>query len=150
MVPLPPYIRKGVESTGDRGRYQTVYAEVPGSVAAPTAGLHFTPDVFDRLDRRGIGRVDVTLHVGIGTFRPIEVERIDDHVLHAESGRAGPRRRRDPESSESRRGPDRRRRDDLDPGPGGGLEIRPIRAVLGRRRRSTSSPATSSGASTRS
>ncbi len=83
-VPLPPYIRKGVEAPGDRARYQTVYAEVPGSVAAPTAGLHFTPEVFDRLDARGVGRVDVTLHVGIGTFRPIEVERIEDHVLHAE------------------------------------------------------------------
>jgi len=84
LVPLPPYIRKGVESPGDRTRYQTVYARVPGSVAAPTAGLHFTPEVFDRLDRRGIDRLDVTLHVGIGTFRPIEAERIDDHVLHAE------------------------------------------------------------------
>ncbi len=83
-VPLPPYIRKGVESPGDRSRYQTVYAEVPGSVAAPTAGLHFTPEVFERLDARRIARVDVTLHVGIGTFRPIEAERIDDHVLHAE------------------------------------------------------------------
>jgi S-adenosylmethionine:tRNA ribosyltransferase-isomerase len=83
-IPLPPYIRKGVESPGDRSRYQTVYAEVPGSVAAPTAGLHFTPEVFDRLGARNIERVDVTLHVGIGTFRPIEAERIDDHVLHAE------------------------------------------------------------------
>jgi S-adenosylmethionine:tRNA ribosyltransferase-isomerase len=90
LVPLPPYIRKGVESTGDRSRYQTVYAEVPGSVAAPTAGLHFTPDVFDRLDLRGIGRVDVTLHVGIGTFRPIEAQRIDDHVLHAEAAELTP------------------------------------------------------------
>jgi S-adenosylmethionine:tRNA ribosyltransferase-isomerase len=84
-VPLPPYIRKGVESAGDRSRYQTVYAEVPGSVAAPTAGLHFTPEVFERLDTRGIDRVDVTLHVGIGTFRPIEAKRIEDHALHAEA-----------------------------------------------------------------
>jgi S-adenosylmethionine:tRNA ribosyltransferase-isomerase len=84
-VPLPPYIRKGVEASGDRARYQTVYAEVPGSVAAPTAGLHFTSEVFDRLGQRGVGLVDVTLHVGIGTFRPIQAERIDDHVLHAES-----------------------------------------------------------------
>jgi S-adenosylmethionine:tRNA ribosyltransferase-isomerase len=58
---------------------------VPGSVAAPTAGLHFTSEVFDRLGQRGVGLVDVTLHVGIGTFRPIQAERIDDHVLHAES-----------------------------------------------------------------
>jgi S-adenosylmethionine:tRNA ribosyltransferase-isomerase len=84
LVPLPPYIRKGVEASGDRDRYQTVYAQRPGSVAAPTAGLHFTPEVFQRLDRKGIERVDLTLHVGIGTFRPIEVDRIDDHVLHAE------------------------------------------------------------------
>jgi S-adenosylmethionine:tRNA ribosyltransferase-isomerase len=84
-VPLPPYIRKGVESAGDRARYQTVYAEVPGSVAAPTAGLHFTPEVFGRLEARGVSLIDVTLHVGIGTFRPIEAEAIDDHVLHAES-----------------------------------------------------------------
>ena len=84
-VPLPPYIRKGIESAGDRARYQTIYAQAPGSVAAPTAGLHFTPAVFDRLDARGIGRVDLTLHVGIGTFRPIEVDRIEDHALHAES-----------------------------------------------------------------
>lgn len=90
LVPLPPYIRKGVESPGDRARYQTVYAQVPGSVAAPTAGLHFTPEVFNRLDRRQISRVDVTLHVGIGTFRPIEVDRIDDHVLHAESAELTP------------------------------------------------------------
>lgn len=83
-VPLPPYIRKGVEETGDRSRYQTVYARVPGSVAAPTAGLHFTDRVFERLAAKEIISHDVTLHVGIGTFRPIEVERIEDHVLHAE------------------------------------------------------------------
>jgi S-adenosylmethionine:tRNA ribosyltransferase-isomerase len=85
-VPLPPYIRKGRAEPGDRLRYQTLYAEVPGAVAAPTAGLHFTDAVFRCLDARGIGRVDVTLHVGLGTFRPIEAERIEDHVLHAEWG----------------------------------------------------------------
>ena len=84
VVPLPPYIRKGVEGPGDRARYQTVFASVDGSVAAPTAGLHFTDAVFRRLDERGIGRVDVTLHVGLGTFRPIETERVEDHTLHAE------------------------------------------------------------------
>ncbi|MEO6808569.1 MAG: S-adenosylmethionine:tRNA ribosyltransferase-isomerase, partial [Isosphaeraceae bacterium] len=72
------------EGPGDRLRYQTLYASVPGAVAAPTAGLHFTAEVFDRLTARGIDRVDVTLHVGLGTFRPIEVERIEDHALHAE------------------------------------------------------------------
>jgi S-adenosylmethionine:tRNA ribosyltransferase-isomerase len=91
QVPLPPYIRKGREGPGDRLRYQTVYAEVPGAVAAPTAGLHFTDDVFRRLDARGIGRVDLTLHVGLGTFRPIEAERIEDHALHAEWGELSPR-----------------------------------------------------------
>ena len=90
QIPLPPYIRKGVEAPGDRDRYQTVYAAVPGSVAAPTAGLHFTDDVFRRLDDRGIPRFDLTLHVGIGTFRPIEADRIADHVLHAEPAEVTP------------------------------------------------------------
>jgi S-adenosylmethionine:tRNA ribosyltransferase-isomerase len=84
-VPLPPYIRKGREGPGDRECYQTLYAVRPGAVAAPTAGLHFTAEVFGRLADRGIGWVDVTLHVGLGTFRPIEVERIEDHVLHGET-----------------------------------------------------------------
>ncbi len=89
-VPLPPYIRKGREEPGDRLRYQTLYAQVPGAVAAPTAGLHFTADLLARLDARGIGRVDLTLHVGLGTFRPIEVERIEDHTLHAEWAELSP------------------------------------------------------------
>ena len=83
-VPLPPYIRKGQEGPGDRLRYQTLYARVSGAVAAPTAGLHFTPGVFEALAARGVTTVDVTLHVGLGTFRPIEADRIEDHVLHAE------------------------------------------------------------------
>jgi S-adenosylmethionine:tRNA ribosyltransferase-isomerase len=83
-VPLPPYIRKGQEGPGDRLRYQTLYACSPGAVAAPTAGLHFTEGLFARLAARGVATVDVTLHVGLGTFRPIEAERIEDHVLHAE------------------------------------------------------------------
>ncbi|WP_422926792.1 tRNA preQ1(34) S-adenosylmethionine ribosyltransferase-isomerase QueA [Singulisphaera sp. PoT] len=84
QVPLPPYIRKGKEEPGDRVRYQTLYAAVPGAVAAPTAGLHFTQAVFEGLKARDIALVDTTLHVGIGTFRPIEVDQIEDHVLHAE------------------------------------------------------------------
>ncbi|ODT98122.1 MAG: tRNA preQ1(34) S-adenosylmethionine ribosyltransferase-isomerase QueA [Planctomycetes bacterium SCN 63-9] len=83
-TPLPPYIRKGREGPGDRDRYQTIYARFPGSVAAPTAGLHFTDEVLGRLAEKGITSVDLTLHVGIGTFRPIEADRIDDHVLHEE------------------------------------------------------------------
>lgn len=84
QVPLPPYIRKGREGPGDRERYQTVYARVAGSVAAPTAGLHFTPAVFEGLRARGAQWVDILLHVGIGTFRPITAEHIEDHVLHEE------------------------------------------------------------------
>lgn len=85
-VPLPPYIRKGQDCLEDRTWYQTVYAAEPGSVAAPTAGLHFTPELIARLEHAGVRFADVTLHVGIGTFRPIEAERIEDHELHAEWG----------------------------------------------------------------
>ena len=84
QTPLPPYIRRGLEGPGDRLAYQTVYARRPGSAAAPTAGLHFTPEVLGRLAARGIGCVDLTLHVGLGTFRPIEADRLEDHVMHAE------------------------------------------------------------------
>jgi S-adenosylmethionine:tRNA ribosyltransferase-isomerase len=83
-IPLPPYIRHGRDQPADRLRYQTLYAQVPGAVAAPTAGLHFTEELIHRLEKRGIASVDLTLHVGLGTFRPIETERIEDHVLHAE------------------------------------------------------------------
>ena len=74
----------GASQPGDRLAYQTVYARRPGSVAAPTAGLHFTDEVFAHLAARGIAWVDLTLHVGLGTFRPIEAERLEDHVMHAE------------------------------------------------------------------
>ena len=83
-VPLPGYIRGGVERAGDLDRYQTVFARAAGSVAAPTAGLHFTDDLFAALSDRGVERTAVTLHVGLGTFRPIVTRRIDDHVMHAE------------------------------------------------------------------
>lgn len=82
-MPLPPYIDREEEAS-DRERYQTVYARVPGSVAAPTAGLHFTPQVLSALDAKGVTRASVTLHVGIGTFRPVEVEDPADHELHHE------------------------------------------------------------------
>ena len=85
-VPLPPYIRGGVDGPTDRARYQTVFAERPGAVAAPTAGLHFTPRVFDRLCDRGISVAFVTLHVGLGTFQPIKVSDPRDHVMHKEAG----------------------------------------------------------------
>jgi len=83
-VPLPGYIRGGEEHSGDLERYQTVFAKAAGSAAAPTAGLHFTPDLLAALAARGVGRADVTLHVGIDTFRPITAERLDDHPMHTE------------------------------------------------------------------
>jgi S-adenosylmethionine:tRNA ribosyltransferase-isomerase len=86
QVPLPPYIRKGRATAADRERYQTVFAQRAGAVAAPTAGLHFTPRVFDRLRERGIGWTFVTLHVGLGTFQPIQVEDITQHRMHREWG----------------------------------------------------------------
>jgi S-adenosylmethionine:tRNA ribosyltransferase-isomerase len=83
-VPLPPYIDRP-DRLADRERYQTVYARERGSVAAPTAGLHFTPEILKRLEQRGIETAEVTLHVGLGTFQPVHVERVEDHRLHRES-----------------------------------------------------------------
>ncbi|HEY5220362.1 MAG TPA: tRNA preQ1(34) S-adenosylmethionine ribosyltransferase-isomerase QueA [Gemmatimonadaceae bacterium] len=82
-VPLPPYIERP-DATADGDRYQTVYARDRGSVAAPTAGLHFTPRLLDALARRGVRRADVLLHVGAGTFKPVEVEDPAEHVMHEE------------------------------------------------------------------
>lgn len=82
-VPLPPYIGRPAD-TEDRVRYQTVYATADGSVAAPTAGLHFTPEVLDAVRDRGAEVVDIVLHVGPGTFKPVEVEDPAQHVMHAE------------------------------------------------------------------
>ncbi len=83
-VPLPPYIHRKLGATSDWERYQTAFAKRPGAVAAPTAGLHFTPELLERCARRGIERSFVTLHVGIGTFRPISVERLSQHSMHEE------------------------------------------------------------------
>lgn len=80
-IPLPPYIHNSVV---DPERYQTVYARIKGSVAAPTAGLHFTPDLLDRIRRKGVETVRVTLHVGLGSFRPVKTEDPAQHVLHTE------------------------------------------------------------------
>jgi S-adenosylmethionine:tRNA ribosyltransferase-isomerase len=82
-MPLPPYIERDA-TDADRDRYQTTYASRPGSVAAPTAGLHFTPELLARCRERGIDTAEVTLHVGIGTFRPVSVEDLSQHVMHAE------------------------------------------------------------------
>jgi S-adenosylmethionine:tRNA ribosyltransferase-isomerase len=83
-LPLPPYIREGVEQPGDRERYQTIYAKEPGSVAAPTAGLHFSQRLLDEIKRQGIGVEYVTLHVGRGTFQPVQVDDTQEHVMHGE------------------------------------------------------------------
>jgi len=83
-VPLPPYIDRE-DRPADRDRYQTVYAKALGSVAAPTAGLHFTPAILDRIRARSIEIAEITLHVGLGTFQPVRVEKVEDHKLHRES-----------------------------------------------------------------
>jgi S-adenosylmethionine:tRNA ribosyltransferase-isomerase len=83
-MPLPPYIRREEAEAEDTTRYQTVYAQQPGAVAAPTAGLHFTPEVLEQVEARGVTLARLTLHVGLGTFRPIQVERLSEHVMHAE------------------------------------------------------------------
>ena len=80
-LPLPPYIRKKQK---DLSRYQTVYAKEEGSAAAPTAGLHFTPELLDRIREKGVGYAEVTLHIGLGTFRPVKEARIADHLMHTE------------------------------------------------------------------
>jgi S-adenosylmethionine:tRNA ribosyltransferase-isomerase len=80
-MPLPPYIK---EQCSDNSRYQTVYAKIEGSAAAPTAGFHFTPEIFEKLRKKGVTIVDVTLHIGLGTFRPVKVENIKDHIMHSE------------------------------------------------------------------
>ena len=81
LMPLPPYIH---ESLKDNDRYQTVYAKYEGSAAAPTAGLHFTPELFEKIREKGVEVANVTLHVGIGTFRPVKVENVEDHHMHSE------------------------------------------------------------------
>ena len=82
-VPLPPYIHRG-DTAEDETRYQTVYAQQAGSVAAPTAGLHFTPELLGALDAKGVRRVEILLHVGAGTFKPVEVDDPAQHVMHEE------------------------------------------------------------------
>ncbi|PWC41167.1 tRNA preQ1(34) S-adenosylmethionine ribosyltransferase-isomerase QueA [Azospirillum sp. TSO22-1] len=90
FMPLPPYIRRDAPDEQDRADYQTVFAAREGAVAAPTAGLHFTPELLAALEARGIRRVPVTLHVGAGTFLPVKVEDIAEHRMHAEYGEISP------------------------------------------------------------
>ena len=80
-MPLPPYIHEKLE---DRDRYQTVYAKENGSAAAPTAGLHFTPELLQKIEAKGVKLVYLTLHVGLGTFRPVSVDNVDEHEMHSE------------------------------------------------------------------
>ena len=85
IMPLPPYIAaKRAEDEDDRADYQTIYAREEGAVAAPTAGLHFTPELLAALDAKGVGRAFVTLHVGAGTFLPVKADDTDEHKMHAE------------------------------------------------------------------
>lgn len=88
-MPLPPYIKRAAIDSRDAADYQTVFAARPGAVAAPTAGLHFTPELLARLTEAGIDRAVVTLHVGAGTFLPVKVKRIEEHTMHAEWGEIG-------------------------------------------------------------
>ncbi len=81
LMPLPPYI---TEQLSDNARYQTVYAREEGSAAAPTAGLHFTPELLEKIKAKGVAIAPVMLHVGLGTFRPVKADRIDEHVMHSE------------------------------------------------------------------
>ena len=81
MMPLPPYITERLE---DKSRYQTVYAREEGSAAAPTAGLHFTPELLGQVRKKGVAIAPVMLHVGLGTFRPVKVDKLDEHVMHTE------------------------------------------------------------------
>jgi len=86
-VPLPPYINRGCparEASEDRVRYQTVFAKDTGSAAAPTAGLHFTPELLEMLDKKGISSCFVTLHIGYETFRPVKEDKVEEHVMHSE------------------------------------------------------------------
>ena len=81
-MPLPPYIK---EKLDDQSRYQTVYAKSLGSAAAPTAGFHFTPEIIDKLTKKGVEILEITLHVGLGTFRPVDVEVVEEHKMHSET-----------------------------------------------------------------
>jgi len=89
IIPLPPYIKRSLDDKAqmleDKIRYQTVYSKISGSVAAPTAGLHFTSEIFEKLSEAGISRAEVTLNVGAGTFLPVKQQNISDHQMHAES-----------------------------------------------------------------
>jgi S-adenosylmethionine:tRNA ribosyltransferase-isomerase len=88
-IPLPPYIKRS-DNLADRERYQTVFAKKEGSVAAPTAGLHFTPELLDSLKKQGVHKAEAVLHVGLGTFLPVDTDEVEDHVMHPERVEVSP------------------------------------------------------------
>ena len=129
-VPLPHYIRHGEMIDDDLQWYQTVYAEKPGSVAAPTAGLHLTQPLLQQLEHRGVQVATVTLHIGMGTFRPIAASDLNEHQMHFESGElAGRRHRTEVVCSQSLGRPHRGRRYDDRSSAGNGCRRRPAQAV---------------------
>ncbi|MCR9201882.1 MAG: S-adenosylmethionine:tRNA ribosyltransferase-isomerase, partial [Planctomycetaceae bacterium] len=93
-LPLPPYIGRPVADEEDRQRYQTVFAETPGAIAAPTAGLHFTDQILSECEQRQVTRAKVTLHVGIGTFRPVNSDCLSEHEMHSNGAKSRQQRRR--------------------------------------------------------
>lgn len=101
-IPLPPYINREEDRKVDCESYQTIYAAVPGAVAAPTAGLHFTQQLLDRLNKKGIKRTDITLHVGMGTFKPVQTENITEHQMHFEQAIITPQAARELRSENQR------------------------------------------------
>ncbi|MFN9720389.1 MAG: tRNA preQ1(34) S-adenosylmethionine ribosyltransferase-isomerase QueA [Planctomycetota bacterium] len=103
-LPLPPYMGRKRADSEDQVRYQTAFATEPGAVAAPTAGLHFTPELLAECESRGISRTEVTLHVGIGTFRPVSSDRLSEHVMHEEWCRITPTATAAIEGTQSRGG----------------------------------------------
>ncbi len=118
-VPLPPYIKRDDTQT-DRERYQTVYARERGSVAAPTAGLHFTPELLDALDKRGVERTAITLHVGYGTFQPVRVEQVEAHTIDPERFSISEAAAETHQPRQAREAPRGRGRHDDDARAGGG------------------------------
>ena len=115
-VPLPPYVKRD-DTPADRERYQTVYARHEGSIAAPTAGLHFTPAILEALDARGVERTALTLHVGYGTFQPVRVEAVEEHRMEAEAFEVSTEAAAALSARPARGPPDRRGRHDHDASP---------------------------------
>ena len=144
-VPLPPYIKRD-DRPGDRERYQTVYAAERGSIAAPTAGLHFTDDQLAALEAAGVEQVRVTLHVGYGTFKPVRVERVEEHEVDPERYSVSRGHRVGAHTGAPRRAAHHRGRHDDRAGAGVARRVARRRRAggLAARRACSSTPATSS------